>query len=974
MKLKLLFAWVLTCVAFYSNAQNKWDGDNPIGNFTYGSNYFGNPSDGDVLTWNSNTDFTFNYINSSQTSLYWDLPWKPVKIIYYDGTFNKSMDWNGNGNGIDLYYKLENYSSYLQNVNIPLSAKGAVLELNPINGNLAFNNIIYGNGIPINIYGAQQVTFSGDISGNQGVTINSTNTVVYSGVSKTYSGTTTLNSGTLRISSNQTLTNLDLKGGTLVIDPNFTLTLTGTYSAATGTTINNSGTIKFAGGSVTFPGSATVNNGTVSTLTNIEAGSSAILNIDKSIEVAGSITVSGNAIFDTSNHQVGGTGTKLIMTGTSTYKTKGSGSKPDASGNYSLDPTTTIEFYGTSATDIRYGTPNYYANIIVNGSNVSNAGTANGIRFQTGETFVVKNGATFSINTAAGFTGGVNTGINTITNGGPTITLEAGSTIEYSGANQTITPFPAYYNLTISETPSKPGIKTTTATTINIGNDLNIKSSQLTVNDGQAFVVTNKVNNTGGNFTIENNGRLIQTNDVANSGNLNYKRANSTTLELDYTFWSSPVANQNLLAVSPTTKLDKFFSFDSSTENWVQVDPSTTTMTLGKGYIIRGILQPSSPPPGFYTAIFTGVPNNGNISIAVTGSEKSNLVGNPYPSAIDANEFLLQNKNVIYGTLYFWTHNTPRDSNGQYNANDYASYNFTGGVGLGVTLDPYNPIASTIPTGKIGAGQSFFVTSLAASGNIIFNNSMRLISNLPIDNSQFFKTKNPKAKLAIIEKNRIWLNLTNTEGAFKQTLLGYITGATNEYDNAFDGESYDGQEFVDFYSVNQDKNLVIQGRALPFDENDLVPLGFRSTIEGTFTIAIDQTDGFLSNQAVFLEDNLTNTIFDLKSGNYSFTSKSGTFNDRFVLRYTNKTLENTNFEAIENQVLVSSKNKQIKINSTVETIDKVLIYDLLGREIYQKNNVNTTELNILNLVSSKQVLIAKVTLKNGKEVSKKIIY
>jgi hypothetical protein len=25
-------------------------------------------------------------------------------------------------------------------------------------------------------------------------------------------------------------------------------------------------------------------------------------------------------------------------------------------------------------------------------------------------------------------------------------------------------------------------------------------------------------------------------------------------------------------------------------------------------------------------------------------------------------------------------------------------------------------------------------------------------------------------------KNRIWLNLTNTEGAFKQTLIGYVNG------------------------------------------------------------------------------------------------------------------------------------------------------------------------------------------------------
>jgi hypothetical protein len=52
------------------------------------------------------------------------------------------------------------------------------------------------------------------------------------------------------------------------------------------------------------------------------------------------------------------------------------------------------------------------------------------------------------------------------------------------------------------------------------------------------------------------------------------------------------------------------------------------------------------------------------------------------------------------------------------------------------------------------------------------------------------------------------------------------------------------------------KNLAIQGRALPFDENDVVPLGYKSKIAGDFKIAIDQVDGFLVNNRIFLEDKL----------------------------------------------------------------------------------------------------------------------
>jgi len=68
------------------------------------------------------------------------------------------------------------------------------------------------------------------------------------------------------------------------------------------------------------------------------------------------------------------------------------------------------------------------------------------------------------------------------------------------------------------------------------------------------------------------------------------------------------------------------------------------------------------------------------------------------------------------------------------------------------------------------------------------------------------------------------------------------------------------------------------------------------------------------------------------------------------------------------------KNKQIKINSFGETIDKVTIFDLLGRQIYQKNKVNSNELSITNAVSSSQTLLVKTTLQNGQIVTEKIVY
>jgi hypothetical protein len=518
--------------------------------------------------------------------------------------------------------------------------------------------------------------------------------------------------------------------------------------------------------------------------------------------------------------------------------------------------------------------------------------------------------------------------------------------------------------------------------TINTG--VNIK-----VPTGVAIKIQDKLN-VNGSLTFEDGSSLIQINDLAvNTGNITYKRLTSTPIDnFDYTYWSSPVSPQKLIDVSPSTSLDKFYSFNLTVNDWQQEDPNTN-MTSGVGYIIRGPQTYVAPaPPNFYQAPFKGVPNNGIVPITIppTGlaSEASALLGNPYPSALDADSFLIANMpTALEGTLYFWTHNTnigeglANLGSGAYayTSDDYATYNLTGGAATGIGTAAAG-INNSIPNGKIASGQAFFAGVKPAGGTVTFNNSMRLSSTGTIlDNSQFFKLNNTKSKATnSIEKDRVWLNLFNSQGAFKQTLVGYITGATNEYDNGYDGETFDGNEFVDFYSVNQDRNLVIQGRALPFDETDEVPMGYKTTIAGDFTIAIAQTDGLLTTQDVFVEDKSTKAVKNLKEGPYNFSTVAGIFNDRFVLRYTNKTLGNDSFEKPENTVLVSNKNKQIKINSSVEMIDKIQIFDLLGRSIYQKMNVNTTEFVIANLVSNHQALLVKVTLGNGETVTEKIIY
>jgi hypothetical protein len=518
----------------------------------------------------------------------------------------------------------------------------------------------------------------------------------------------------------------------------------------------------------------------------------------------------------------------------------------------------------------------------------------------------------------------------------------------------------------------------------------------LTVNSGNTLKVTDKVTNDGGTITFEDTASLVQTNNVANSGNIIYKRTTSILANnYDFVYWSSPVKEQKIGKIWMASNwADTFYNFNPAGNSWARTYEANE-MIPGKGYIARARNGQQGwdynnnvstfTVGGTWNAKFSGVPNNGTITVTDCVAGRDCLLGNPYPSALDADEFLKQNSTVLEGTLYFWTHTTPMIKNA-YNSNDYASYNFSGSVATAArgNLVDGAPNDNKKPTGKIAAGQSFFATAkvtAAAPTTVEFNNTMRVgAGGAPLANNQFFRTSNTKAKTAnSIEKHRVWLNVSNTQGAFKQTLVGYVTDATNDYDSRFDGESFGGNTYVDFYSINQGKNFTIQGRALPFDQNDTVPLGFKTTIAGSFTIDIDEVDGLLANQAVYLEDKVTNTISNLKNSNYTFTTAKGTFDDRFVLRYTgtDTTLSIDDTDQEDGILVFYSNNYKTLIikNKVMDSIVKsVALFNMAGQNIEKWDVKDSGQTNIQipikNIPSG--IYIVKVKTTKG-ESSKKII-
>ena len=473
---------------------------------------------------------------------------------------------------------------------------------------------------------------------------------------------------------------------------------------------------------------------------------------------------------------------------------------------------------------------------------------------------------------------------------------------------------------------------------------LTVNSSKtFTINSGNTITVAGAITNNNGTFNVENNANLVQTNTttVTNSGNIIVKR-NSANIQLyDYTLWSSPVAGQNLKSFSPNTLDSRFYSYDSSQNLYSAVDPLSTSFSPATGYLIRAPNTWTASTPTTFNSVFTGVPNNGTITLTGLTPNKFYAVGNPYPSSISATSFI--NGNSTSGTLYFW-----RKTNGA-NGSAYATRTNAGGTASG----------GLTPTDDIGVGQGFIVKTGASATTLSFNNTMRTSSNSLV----FLRTNE--------ERNRYWLNLNTPTEFICQTLVAYMPEATASVDNAIDGK-YINDAPVSLTSLINSEEYTIQGRALPFSTTDSVLLGFKTNIAGNYTISIDHVDGFFSTgQVIFLKDNLLNTVNDLSAGSYSFASAVGTFNSRFEIVYQ-RVLGVNNPEFTSNNVVVFNDKGDIRINSGSAVMEQVRIYDLQGRLLVDKKQINTTETKITTTATN-QVLLIEITALNGHKVTKKII-
>lgn len=495
-------------------------------------------------------------------------------------------------------------------------------------------------------------------------------------------------------------------------------------------------------------------------------------------------------------------------------------------------------------------------------------------------------------------------------------------------------------------------------------------NASVDIQSGGTLEVSYDIDNDG-TVNVKESGSLIlrEKKALIGNGTYNIERQTPTYAGNDfYSYWSSPVisADSNIATVFSDAELIYQFESSASNSDWVFHGKSNFEQAVGYAVQNEGT--------GGQLRLFSGKVNSRDIQVNIynttnlAGTDNDgdawstsgdNLVGNPYPAAIDWDLVVSDPDNTeLSGEIYLWNQNTSEV--GENNVSDYLQYNPTGG-------------SSNTASGKIGTAQGFFVKT---STNSAIN--FKTTHQIPANNNQFFKGTNLKT---LKKEGRSWF--TFNKGNKTNTLLvGFLKGATNRYDRVYDAPFDINQKSLGFYSiVRGGQKASIQGLPLLKRDKKVVKLGFIVDEIGEYSIGI-QEEHIDEDYYIYLRDTETKKTIDLKQRDYTFSINTlGENNTRFKIIYTKKKRRATKKEGKETMFVeeLDSKDFTVYVDTakelTVEydfdedNIKEVFIYNIQGKKVvsFLSNQVK----NIANLTTG--IYIVNAVLQDNRVLNKKIV-
>ncbi len=574
---------------------------------------------------------------------------------------------------------------------------------------------------------------------------------------------------------------------------------------------------------------------------------------------------------------------------------------------------------------------------------------------------------------------------------------------------------------------------------------ITVSFAQMTVKNGTTVYVIDEIVYVKGNIelttvtdniTLRNEAQLIQGElAITTNTGLGYLSVfqEGDANAYHYNYWSSPVGNTTNTVINNPFTLSLLRDGDTTSASfgnltafigdlegtWSPLTLSTkwlytfagTSWTLiretdninsGVGFIHKGTDNAGSNN-GVGATIqgqryeFKGKPNSGDITIATTINEHY-LLGNPYPSALDSDQFILNNAAIIKdNTLYFWD---------QWGASSHYSADYTGnyatylsnGLGLGVAVAATTPLigAGGNPTPKVPKrympiAQGFFIDA-ATTGNLLFKNSQRpkdVFGSVSFhdtykesaagEGSVFLKSSSIK-RTTDSERLNYYLGdemtfptlVFNIEvnQLFNRHLMLILRPDANEtVEIGREAKMYDDLSSDAFWVIDSVK-YSIQSDA--FSNDKKIPIGFKTDVDGAFKIAIEANE-YDAPTTVYLYDKETENEY-LLDAEKSISLMAGEYMDRFEIRFASSTLDLSENIFLNYTTYFNNDTKELIIdNPNNLQLKNVIIFDITGKEVFSKRKLHQrTQYRFFLQNLSSGIYIVKSEINNNQVSTKKV--
>ncbi len=618
---------------------------------------------------------------------------------------------------------------------------------------------------------------------------------------------------------------------------------------------------------------------------------------------------------------------------------------------------------------------------------------------------------------------------NNFTNNG-TMDDTATGTTEFSGVNEqningSSTAY--FHNLNINNTNNSV-VQQTTVNTDNMNVADGTKDFDYKVNTELPLYVNDALT-LDGDIRLKGTSQLIQTHTGAtsNSGSKYiWIDQQGTTNQYWYNYWSAPV-NQGgtwkmaylrdgatgddelktsypVVAIADNTNatndinnaggshpvtLNAYWVFalkdgpDGSYQGWYDNHiKQNGTVLPGEGYTMKGpgvdaALNSAngSATTDYNSWTFSGSPNDGEYTLTIS-ADHDYLIGNPYPSAFDADQFIKDHvtsanggnnaTDIFNGTLYFWEHTGGNDHYGANYQGGYATYTLAGGTAA-TSWNGSGTVGTKTPQRYIPVGQGFEIWAESGQGGTItFNNNQRV-----------FKTEGSSSVfIRPTAQTDIRLGFNTPQNYHRQLLLAVRPNTSYDIDVAWDGPNFD----EDFPGADMTWNIngrefIIQ--AVPsIDINTRIPLTVKATEDGMVSFNLDDIQNLPADITdIYIEDAFNQSYHKISDGNiFDLYLQTGNYNDRFYLRFTNPSLSND--ELILENVLAYYDNlndELVIINQTQQNLKSIKLFALTGQEVLSSaKQTSEKEIRIPAQLTT-GIYLLKITSEDNKVFTTKLL-